>query len=108
MKKKHKKISFIWWFLEPTYSHWLWGANLSKPGSTTDRGTNQQVTPRGTRLAMPEDPQKRGKSLVSVAVLALLRQYFEPDLVPLYYFPLVPINTLWDLQRRRYLENMIV
>ena len=73
--KKKPKISFIWLFKAYTYSHWLWGADLSKQGATiqkpageTSRGTSQQVAPGGVARAAPVRPQKRGQGRVAAAV----------------------------------------
>ena len=51
-----------------------------------------------------EAPQKCGKSRVFAAVLAWLRYYFGPVLVPLGAFSPVPINTSFGFQRGGYAE----
>jgi len=77
-----------------------------KPGTNrgTGRRTHQQSAAGGTAPAALELSWKHGKSCISVAVLAHLRQYFVPEISLPGSFPPVPINTSVVFQRWGYAE----
>ena len=64
MKKMPKNL-FIWWFLEPKYSYWLWGTYLLILGADSDKATGgirsdvqQKASHPGATLTALEGPRK--------------------------------------------------
>ena len=80
------------------------GDQIRNPKDPTDRGPKRLHAAGGAARATSVQPRKRGSGCVSTAVLALPRQRFGPEVVPLAPFPLVLVDNPLGGSSGRYLE----